>query len=235
MDNKDFDIDKLFDDQNAFKPLTKGLGFHHSLKSEEEVNTNLKKSSEMLRNDLEKRAKSLNTNITTNDTSLDRGELAAFYSNTMPTVENLKKPEEITLKLSSTSKASMTKRFGAYAIDFLVVAAMYLVTLVAILVISPLGMDALTSKEVLSELLKLTAPLAVFFYLFYFSFLDKTSYSTLGKRLLSLKVQDERGQEISMYQAFLRSFLTLISFVSLGLFSLLDFQSKMTETKVVMK
>ena len=30
MSNDNFDIDNLLDDERLFKPLTDGLGFHHS-------------------------------------------------------------------------------------------------------------------------------------------------------------------------------------------------------------
>lgn len=232
MENNDFDIDKLFDDQNAFKPLTKGLGFHHSLKSEKEVSISLKKSSEMLKNDLEKRAKTLNSSVNLHNETLDRGDLSPFYKSDFPTKEEVHPTFEQEI-IKGPREAVMGKRLGAWLIDAFLVTSMYLVTLILITFISSLDFKLLLDTQVALSFLKETAPLFVFYYLFYFSFFDKTEYSTIGKRALSLRVCDEKGSAITMYQAFLRSFLTLVSLATLGLFSMLDFQSKMTETKVI--
>lgn len=231
MENNDFDIDKLFDDQNAFKPLTKGLGFHHSLKSEKEVSISLKKSSEMLKNDLEKRAKVLNTNVSVKTENLDRGDLSPFYTEEISPRE-ITQPSLEQVSIKSMNEASLTSRFGAWMIDVFLVSTMYLMTLTLIVFASSLNFKLFLETQIMLSFLKQTAPLFVFYYLFYFSFFDKTEYSTVGKRAFSLKVCDERGAAITMYQAFLRSFLTLVSFASLGLFSVLDFHGKMTETKV---
>lgn len=232
MENNDFDIDKLFDDQNAFKPLTKGLGFHHSLKSEKEVSVSLKKSSEMLKSDLEKRAKLLNTSVNLQKETLDRGDLSPFYTNDLPAKE-ITQPIAEEIHLIGSKEASMEKRFAAWLIDAFLVASMYLITLSLITFVSSLDFKMFLEPKIMLSFIKETAPLFIFYYLFYFSFFDKTEYSTVGKRVFSLKVTDERGDAITMYQAFLRSFLTLVSLATLGLFSMLDFQGKMTESKVI--
>lgn len=233
MDNKDFDIDSLFDGQDAFKPLTKGLGFHHSLKSQEEVESKLKSSSESLRNDLEKRARTLNTTVTINTASaVDRGDLSPFYAQT-PQVEAqaiFHKEEELE---TPVIKVSQGLRFAAWSIDLVVVLFMYAMTLGAIILLAQVPSSIFSDMSFWQELLKITAPLAVFFYLFYFSFFDKTSFSTLGKRAFNLRVVDAANNELTMFQAFLRAFVTLAGIFSLGLVSLLDFQGKMTETKVI--
>ena len=57
---EDLEIDNLLDN-NIFKPLTNGLGFHHSTKTEKEVSISLKEKSLDLKSDFEKRAKLINT------------------------------------------------------------------------------------------------------------------------------------------------------------------------------
>jgi hypothetical protein len=69
------------------------------------------------------------------------------------------------------------------------------------------------------------------FYLSYFSILDLQS--TPGKSLLNLHLLRENNKEVSLRDSFFRSVITLLSFVTLGLPCLIDFQGKLTDTKVV--
>ena len=71
------------------------------------------------------------------------------------------------------------------------------------------------------------------FFVFYFSFFDATFFSTIGKRIFNLKVQTESGMKLGFMRSLLRSVLSLLSPLTLGLISLLDFHSSFTETEVV--
>ena len=78
-------------------------------------------------------------------------------------------------------------------------------------------------------------PLGVMFYMFYFSFFDKTVFSTPGKKVLGITVQSTSGNRVKMSQSFMRAVLTLISVATLGMTSVLDLHSKLTDTRVVKK
>ncbi len=77
--------------------------------------------------------------------------------------------------------------------------------------------------------------LTVFFslsYLFYFSLLDMSS--TVGKTLLGLKVKSTKeGTILRVGDTVVRSIFSLLSFVAIGLPLLLDFHSRLSDTKVI--
>ena len=57
--NEEIDLDDIFENENVFKPLTEGLGFHHSLKETSELKSDLSKKSLILKEQLETRAKEI--------------------------------------------------------------------------------------------------------------------------------------------------------------------------------
>ena len=74
----EIDIDKIFDQSNNIKPLTEGLGFHHSLKDEKKVK--IKQTSKTLDSELRQRARQMSQNTTNNfGDKATMGDLSAFY------------------------------------------------------------------------------------------------------------------------------------------------------------
>ena len=78
MLNDNNDIESIFDGDLDFKPLTKGLGFHHSVKDKKEVSQSLIQKSMELKSDLESRATILNNN-SNHAISTNMGDLSPFY------------------------------------------------------------------------------------------------------------------------------------------------------------
>ena len=74
--NKDFDIDSILDQDDLFKPLSDGLGFHHSVKEKKDVAISLKKQSLDLKRDLDLRTRQLNKRERIQSEDVDMGELA---------------------------------------------------------------------------------------------------------------------------------------------------------------
>ena len=64
----------------------------------------------------------------------------------------------------------------------------------------------------------------------YFSIFEKTSQSTLGKNLLGITVVDLDNKSQSFTLLMFRSFVSLMNFVSLGLFSYFDLQNKVSNS-----
>ena len=236
---EDFEIDSLLENSDLFKPLTDGLGFHHSLKKEKEVAVSLKQKSLDLKSDLDLRAKTLyasqpQSNIekkSINPTSM--GELSAFYSN--PVEEKI----EIQLNSESTSKitleADLFPRFTAWLMDTAIV-----ISLISIIAISAIFTSGIPFSFFRDNIYNLDIAFFVFafsamFNIFYFSFFDKTKYSTPGKRALGLRVQKLNGKEISLIQSLNRSLISILSLATFGLFSYLKLQDRLTDTVVVSK
>ena len=87
MDNTENDIERLIDDFD-FKPITDGLGFHHSIQNKKDVKVNLKKQSMDLQSELEQRISHMTAQKSENQSSVNMGELAPFYGDSKEEKEN---------------------------------------------------------------------------------------------------------------------------------------------------
>ena len=230
MSNDNFDIDNLLDDEKIFKPLTEGLGFHHSIKEQKEVKADLATKKVVLKEQLETRAKELNLRSTkTNNISM--GELAPFYSDKTEVVAKV----ELHSHESDLEEASLVTRFGAWFVDAVIIASIITISLVSIIFIANIPLSYIRDNILNLDLILSFMSISILFYSFYFSFFDKTSFSTPGKRLLGIRVLSIKGGPITFIQAFSRVLITFASILTLGLGSILRIQDKLTDTIVVNK
>lgn len=217
----DFDLDN-FD----FKPITPGLGFHQDAKPVE--SQELPKPAPLRR---ERASTSPYQKMDSVSESFFPSDLESFYSNSAQTktstVSAARIQEIIPLKAAASSE-----RIAAYVLDiFLLLSA---VALTALTMTRVLGLSiSEVSARYPNEATPLILTLFVGYYLIYFSVFEKSETSTLGKSIFSLKVSHEENEDLSLGQLMLRSMLSLFNFVSLGLFSYYDLQSKMSRSKVV--
>lgn len=227
-ENSEFDID--FD----FKPITDGLGFHHSVKEKKDVELDLKSKSEMLRTDLLKKtlkqeSKIISRPVEKIDTTRV-GELAAFYGKEKESKKiEIKFNEPIIIK--STDKF-IVHRAVAFTLDLIILAvAVSTLALLALL----LGDVPLSfARQSLSEIdFQVNLFFVCYFiYSLYFSFFDTSRFSTLGKNIMGLQVVNSDSKRLTMAQSYLRANLVLLSSVTLGLLGVLDLQSKLTSSIV---
>ncbi len=236
---EDIEIDNLLDKGNLFKPLTDGLGFHHSIKEKKDVAISLKQKSMDLKSDLEARAKKLNTSIQLSPSQSNievaakspqmMGELSAFYA--QPQTETMH--VELEMNETSIETASLSSRFLAYSIDLILVASMLTTTFISALLLSEIPFSFFSDNILNFDFSFLFVALASMFYVFYFSFFDRTSFSTPGKRVLGLRTKTYDQENISFVQGINRSLITLLSFLTLGLGAFLCVQDKLTDSVVV--
>jgi hypothetical protein len=233
-DSIETEIDDLINNFDL-KPITDGLGFHHSIKDEKEIRSSLKQNSVALNNEFETRLN--NMNIKTEDTSsVNMGELAPFYADNTEVKPEVEQVIDLaSVELEETIEdvdASLPLRFCAWFIDLSILLTTLLVTFTSIIYFSDLPMEIINIFMISDELFMSFTCLSLMFYTFYFSFFDKTSFSSIGKRVLNLKVVGIKGN-ISLIQAFTRVCLTLVSIALLGLPLILKMQDRMTDTRVV--
>lgn len=201
-----------------FKPITSGLGFHQT-KSEEPKIAMMEK---VIPNPIPQAPVAREMNVYQNDLSI-------FYSQQ---TANLEVPVQETKEEVSFRVATKSQRAFAYLIDLTLVASV--VSLVLIVMARTISMDLIDVWiSYPNEITPLVVTLFCGFYLMYFSIFDKTETSTLGKNLFGIRVVDQSNLNLSFTVLFLRSFVTLLNFVSLGLFSYFDLQNKMFHSKVV--
>lgn len=235
--NIDSEIDDLLNDFD-FKPITQGLGFHHSLKDKKEVSVSLKTKAASLGDDLETRATSLKKNYTHDEKkqNINMGDLSPFYNN-----EPKQLHQEIELSIPLTQdeeqvieneSATYLSRTIAWGIDMIMLTAIMLITVTGILISTDVPLEIINVFMISDDLLMSFTALSAMFYIFYFSFLDKTNYSTPGKRMMSIKVDSNFGR-LSLFQTFSRTIISILCVFTLGLISLTKLQDTMTNTKVV--
>ena len=232
-----------------FTALTQGLGFHQddknkvinvespkthkpSLKSNTLYNQNvsLKKELDQFdRGDLSPLYNTAGTNMTDTHPLFSHTKFDTLKTNLKETVvENKIKDEEPRII------AKIQDQLLAWFIDLIVITTM--LTLAIFVTFATLGIydfDTVSKLFTLSEAATYIAPFFVFFYLFYFTILDREGNSTLGKKILRIRIVSKFDEHLGLTQSFLRAAITLLSSLALGLPLIMDFQGKLTDSMVI--
>lgn len=228
------EIDDLFDDLD-FKPITSGLGFHQK--------NNNPKSAFTDRVTPQAATQTQSTNAILGNTpqhpaagEVYQNDLSAFYNNSATPLINTAAPVShsgVKDEARRFKKASYASRFAAFAADMLFISS--LLSIVVVVMARIIHMDAISAwRNYPQEITPLVVSLFIGFYLIYFSVFDKYPGASLGKTLFNLRVVEKNNQKpLSFSVLLMRSFITLLGFLSLGLFSYFDLQNKMTQSEVV--
>lgn len=218
--NKDM---PLIDDIDFdFKPITSGLGFHHPKTTDvKPIVTERKFSSS---------APTFQTIPEKIDSNVYQNDLSIFYGNTREEIKPLhaeKNKEEKTFRL-----ASRKNRISAYVFDLLFLTS--ILGIVLTVMARTISMDLYDAwLNYPSEITPLVLTLFCGFYIMYFSIFEKAGQSTVGKFIFNLRVVNSDNGPLSLNALLLRTIVSLLNFISLGLFSYFDLQDKITNSKVV--
>ena len=240
MKEEDQEIDNLLDNFD-FKPITEGLGFHHSLKEKKEVSTSLHEQSKSLKNELETRVKQLEKSrpISNPEKPIHRGDLTPFYEqkDEIKQQSNISLGEESREETEDFLLASMSTRIAAWLLDASLLVTSMAITIVSIFIFAEFPLDSLSEIILNKQVIISFSFILAMYYMFYFIVLDKTSYSTLGKNIMGIKVVKIRENKapISLFQSLLRVLISMSSVPLLCLPLILDWQSKLSDTQVVIK
>jgi uncharacterized RDD family membrane protein YckC len=206
-----------------FKPITSGLGFHHQKATEiKPVYTERTVTVSPL---------SQNTSPLKKEMNVYQNDLSMFYKNqgqpqTVAEQPEVSLPEEKYYRL-----ATKTSRVFAYLTDLVLIAS--LLGIVLTVMARTISMDLMDVWEQFpNEITPLVITLFCGFHLIYFSVFEKTG-PTLGKSLFALRVVGMDNKSLSIMTLILRSTISLLNFISLGLFSYFDLQNKITGSKVI--
>ncbi|MBT3234989.1 MAG: RDD family protein [Bdellovibrionales bacterium] len=241
----------LFDPQ--FKPLTKGLGFNrensHQIRPSMGASRRVGAATQVKNNRLQ---------LEVEESQLDHGNkkplldqrlgLRAFYhedqdqvvksnSSTSPKLdsqqaESEKKSCHISKgEIRPIKRAALFQQLVAWWIDIVAVLTLTVVTLQLSFLLVGVSASFLLSILSIEEVLLHLGTFLSIFYLFYFTFLD--TRRTLGKLLMRCYLLSHGNSRISLGQSFIRSLVSLISIFLLGLPLLMDFQGKLSTTKLV--
>ena len=210
IDDLDFD----------FKPITSGLGFHHQKATD--VKPAFTERTITVSPIAQTSSPKKEMNVYQNDLSLFYGQTTTAQQ----PVAEIQMPE-----VKYYPMASKPQRVFAYITDLLLVVSLLgLVLTVMARTISMDLMDVWTQYP--NEITPLVMTLFCGFYLIYFSIFEKTG-ATVGKSLFNLRVTGFDDKSLSLVTLIARSTVSLLNFVSLGLFSYFDLQNKVTSSKVI--
>lgn len=239
------DLDEFQISEDTFKPMTRGLGFHHDTKrpsfkpAPKEV-----KAFGSAKSPMNQSLNSMPTSIgatpksTPNAAQMPSG-LEAFYGAKPadPVAQNLfEKPihEKVEIKKEKTisaKSASQTSQLFAWVIDILVIASF--VALTGALLVFASGIEFNMYSRLISpqDLMIFGAAIFSIYYLLYFTILELSS--TPGKTIFGIRLVTSSGSEVTVKHTFTRALISLLSGVALFLPMLLDFQGRLSDTKVM--
>lgn len=206
-----------------FRPITSGLGFHSQKTSEIKPAFSETPSMPMPSISMPQIRP-----VVRQDQQIYQNELSMFYGRENTFQEPVEQIKEEKIIRSATK----SQRVLAFIIDlsFVLSCLGIVLTIMARLIERDL-LEVWTAYP--NEITPMVVVLFTGFFLIYFSIYDKTSQSTLGKNLLSIRVVDLDNKAPSFTMLMFRSSIMLANFASLGLFSYFDLQNKVANTKVI--
>jgi uncharacterized RDD family membrane protein YckC len=227
--DKNLPVEDFIMDEIDFKPITSGLGFHHSkIQDVKPVFTEKTIATPVL-------TPMNSPNLNRAESPVYQNDLSLFYNNSqnpsIPVVP-LKTGQPEDKVETYYSEASRGQRVMAYFLDLTLIGS--LLSIVLIVMARTISMDLL---EVWTNYPNEITPLFIIlfsgFYLIYFSVFEKGLSSTFGKNMLGLRVVNLNNSSQTMGMLTLRSVITLFNFLTFGLFSWFDLQNKVTHSKVI--
>lgn len=217
FDENDFD----------FKPITKGLGFHKNKKEEKRAKVTPRKTTNVINNFTDSAPAQ-------NNPAMANSDLAAFYSDQKQQIADSvveKKQTKKAPKVINLKKAPTFNQIAGFAIDMILVTMATGVTVALLMLISGLEYNILVRSLGELEIAKYILSLFVIYFVSYFTILDVAG--TVGKSMMGVRLVHVEGKKLRLKHTFIRSIVTLLGFVALGLPSILDFQGRLSETKLV--
>jgi len=225
--NNEFNLDNL-----NFKAVNKGLGFHHkeALKNStplpKKQKTSLKENSHRPTVTLGKTANNYKTFEPVALSPKEMGLLNGTKEETQNSIEN-NQPKFI----QKTTKAHLLNQMTAWMIDLICISFCLAGTIAAFTLLSGIHASMLISLLDPQESALFLGGLFIIYYVVYFTVLDLQQ--TPGKSLLGVRLERLDGKRIKVKQTFTRAIVSLLSFALIGLPLTMDFQGKLSETRVV--
>lgn len=238
-------LDEFNISEDSFKPMTKGLGFHQDQKI-----SSFKPAP--------KETKAFGSARTQAPASVVLSSLAggqaskvtaqhiptgleAFYGTKGNPGNQESHQQSLETKLDLYSEASAQKinykaasgsaQFIAWTIDLLVVASFVAVTAVLLVLVSGIHPQMFLRLVSTEDLIIFNSAIFSIYYLLYFTILDLGA--SPGKTIMGLRLVRSDNENVEVKNTFTRAIVSLLSSVALFLPMLLDFQGRLSDTKVV--
>ncbi len=203
----DFELD--------FRPVNKGLGFHHP----QAVKT-VVRSKAVAREVVRPRPNIIWDKEVDSPADLTKALAQVVKS---PVTAGLVKERDC---------AGLEQRMGAFIIDIVILLVMVATTLSLLFASAGLELGMVQRLAVRPEFIVYPLALFVLFYIPYFT-LFESSGATFGKSIMGIMIETTEGVLPSAGQVLARSLITLFSLVTAGALFLIDCQGQLTDTRVV--
>ena len=240
-------LDEFNISEDSFKPMSKGLGFHQDQKrsSFTPIPKEVKPFGSAR---TQPKASTILSSLSGSQASKASAKqmpsgLEAFYGvkgnpgnqiqiNSQTNLEmNFEIQEESKVAKTSFHSASLGSQFFAWIIDLLVVASFVAVTGVLLVFASGIKFQMLVKIISTQDLVVFTAAIFSIYYLLYFTILDLSA--SPGKTIMGIRLLRADNKNVTVKNTFTRALVSLFSSIALFLPMLLDFQGRLSDTKLV--
>jgi uncharacterized RDD family membrane protein YckC len=243
--NISLNLDEFDIDSYDFKPITKGLGFHEPKKKQasfpktnqvaKRATSEKRVMSSNVTHQMPKKDYLQNTPLSVSDPSLMSG-IEALYKKEQTvqkkTEAKIEKKIESRPQEEKVTKASHADQFLAFFLDVFIIAFISLSLFACFFYAATGKIDYKLGVEFIKTSLPYAATLSALIFLTYFSMTEPVG--TIGKRFLDLGTFKVKGKKrVTIRQSFIRSTITLFSLFLLGLPLILDFQGKLSDSRVL--
>lgn len=236
-----FDTDEFDVDSFNVKPLSKGLGFHQererSRKPRPQKQTVSPHKPLAMRSELKSSQVKSSTHSSSAsemfwDQTVDQSELGQFYQQSSHQNDAKEEKKVSEREEFAPVKASLGGRSLAWALDMMALSVICIALVFSFVTLAGMNIETLLKGMYLGlfELSLFGLGLFSLLYIFYFTILDMAA--SPGKSLLGLRVCGPNGERPKASQTLVRSVVSLFSLFLLGLPSILDFQSRLSESLV---
>jgi len=228
-------LDEFQINEDTFKPMTKGLGFHHDNRRPSFVpSPKEKKSFSQVHAPITQNVSNSLIPKHVSSNHLPSG-LEAFYgSKPTPNLEpkaiielNDKTPEFV----NSYAGASSISQFFAWAIDVSVIVSFVALTGFLLVISSGIEFSMYTKILTPNDMALFSGAIFAIYYVLYFTILDLGA--SPGKTILAIRLVTIDEKDVTVKNTFLRALISLLSGIALFLPMLLDFQGRLSDTKLV--
>ena len=239
--NLQVNLDEFHIDEDSFKPMTKGLGFHQEQKRNSFIPVPKEvKPFGAARSSA--RAATVLSPMSGQTKAAAAGHmptgLEAFYGakgsagNQTNILEKKMEFAEEKIEIKTQYKtAPVVTQFFAWIIDVLVIASFVAVTGALLVFASGIQFQMFARLISNQDLIAFTTAIFSIYYLLYFTILDLSA--SPGKTILGIRLLKTNNSNVSVKHTFTRALISLLSSVALFLPMLLDFQGRLSDTKVV--
>ncbi len=228
-------LDEFQISEDTFKPMTRGLGFHQDNRKPAFKPTPKERRS--FAQPQTPIAQTLTSGLAPKHVSTNHlpSGLEAFYGATpAPSIEShrtIELPEAKLAVANNLKEAGQLTQFFAWIIDIAVIASF--VALTGFLLVISSGIEFKMYSRILTtnDMFLFSSAIFAIYYVLYFTILDLSA--SPGKTILAIRLVTIEEKEVRVKNTFTRALISLLSGVALFLPMLLDFQGRLSDTKLV--